>query len=85
MTGTVLALVGATGSTAITFVLPGFFYFYMTKPIQYDNHDGDDHSEDGDDHGVDVGCYHRWLRIAALLFGVMGLILMPICLVGIFI
>lgn len=27
----VLAFVGATGSTAVSYILPGFFYYYMFK------------------------------------------------------
>lgn len=66
-TGTVLALVGATGSTAITFVLPGFFFYYMTPNCFSDSH------------------YSYIMRISALLFGLLGLLLMPICLIVIFI
>ncbi len=32
----VLAFVGATGSTAVSYILPGFFYYYMFKNPEVD-------------------------------------------------
>lgn len=60
--GVVLALIGATGSTVITFILPGAAYFQLFQ------HDGP-----------------VWKRNCAALLFCMGIVIMPVCLVFIFI
>jgi amino acid permease len=60
--GTVLAFVGATGSIAVSYILPGFFYYFIFR-------------EEGP----------AWKRHLALAQGVLGLLLMPLCLTFIFI
>ena len=59
--GVVLALIGATGATTLSFILPGFFYYIIFKnegPV--------------------------WKRNLALAQGIAGLIIMPMCLIFIF-
>jgi len=60
--GVVLALVGATGSTTVSYILPGFFYYIIFK-------------EEGP----------VWKRNLALTQGIVGLILVPLCLSFIFV
>ncbi|KAJ1406243.1 transmembrane amino acid transporter protein-domain-containing protein, partial [Ochromonadaceae sp. CCMP2298] len=59
--GTVLALVGATGSTTVSYILPGFFYFFL-----FENKGP------------------AWKRYLALAQGIIGLIIVPVCLTFIF-
>jgi len=59
----VLALVGATGSTTVSYILPGFFYYLLFK-----------NPEDGP----------GWKRSAALAQGILGILIIPFCLVFIF-
>ena len=58
----VLAVVGATGSATVSYILPGFF-FYLTFP---------------------KGQAPEWKRNAALIQGIVGLLIIPICLTFIF-
>ena len=59
--GIVFALVGATGATTVSFILPGAAYYIMYK---------------------DTG--PAWKRIGALLLACCGCLIMPICLVFLF-
>jgi hypothetical protein len=60
--GVVLALIGATGSTVITFILPGAAYYQLFR------HEGP-----------------PWKRAGAALLFCTGVVIMPVCLVFIFI
>jgi amino acid permease len=86
---TVLAYVGATGSTTISFILPGLFYFKISSP------DSIYHQalakEDDDDANAAEGLFGEgpsrtarwkalWLRRAALTLSVYGVVVMVTCL-----
>jgi len=49
----VLAFVGSTGSTAISFILPGIFYYRMTRPDGLLPRTPEDGGKDDDDDGDD--------------------------------
>lgn len=77
----VLSYVGATGSTAISFILPGLFYWKITQqdpegyhPIAEDD-DADDHSDRHDSKRS-----RRWLRYASAALGIYGCCFMVVCL-----
>jgi len=84
----VLAYVGSTGSTSISFILPGLFYWRISKPgstanriVQYGD-DSDDEDED-EESGVLEGhekWQKTWLRNAAFALMVYGIIVMITCL-----
>ena len=91
----VLAYVGSTGSTSISFILPGLFYYKISSPdsvhhqkLLKEDDDEDDVSDDGeDDEGVGfLGRVKisRWrrglLRKAALALAIYGLLVMVVCL-----
>eukprot|EP00602_Paraphysomonas_sp_CaronLab_P002598 CAMPEP_0185020326 /NCGR_PEP_ID=MMETSP1103-20130426/2919_1 /TAXON_ID=36769 /ORGANISM="Paraphysomonas bandaiensis, Strain Caron Lab Isolate" /LENGTH=453 /DNA_ID=CAMNT_0027551155 /DNA_START=88 /DNA_END=1449 /DNA_ORIENTATION=- len=61
--GVVLSLVGATGSTIVSYILPGFFYYLIFKDLEGP----------------------VWKRNLALAQGVLGLIIIPVCLTFIFV
>jgi amino acid permease len=56
--GIILALIGASGSTAVSYILPGFFYYFS-----FGEHEGP-----------------AWKRNLALLQGLTGLTIVPLCL-----
>ena len=60
--GTVLSLIGATGSTVITYILPGAAYYVM-------------HPDTGP----------AWKRYGAVVLFCAGCVIMPVCLVFIFV
>ena len=91
----VLAYVGSTGSTSISFILPGLFYYKISDP-QSAHHqrlmkedDDEESGEDGDEDegllgggGIKGGAWRRrWLRRASLALAVYGLVVMVTCLV----
>src|SRR5271169_6578119 len=49
----VLAFVGSTGSTAISFILPGIFYYRMTRPGGLLPRAPEDSAKDDDDDNSD--------------------------------
>lgn len=85
----VLAYVGSTGSTSISFILPGLFYYKISNPAAgyrewSAGKDDDDASllpTDVDGSGRPSAPWHqRWLRKAALGLAVYGAIVMIVCL-----
>lgn len=58
-----LSIVGATGSTTVSYILPGFYYYVLFRK-----------AEDGP----------AWKRYLALIQGIAGLIIVPLCLTFIF-
>ena len=91
----VLAYVGSTGSTSISFILPGLFYYKISSPESPHHQklmkEDDDEAEDSDgdeDEGLLGGIRHRsksWqrglLRRLSLALAVYGILVMIICLV----
>lgn len=93
----VLAYVGSTGSTSISFILPGLFYYKISSPhsphhqrLMKEDDDGDegsgmDGSEDGDEHIESWRMGRQWrrklLRRLSLALAVYGVIVMVTCLV----
>ena len=61
--GVILSIVGATGSTIVSYILPGFVYYLTFR---------DDSSSP------------KWKTNLALIQGILGLIIMPVCLTFIF-
>ena len=61
--GVVFSLIGATGSTIITYILPGAAYYVLHPP----------------------GVGPDWMRNVAYAYVVFGCIIMPFCLVFIFV
>lgn len=61
--GVVLSIVGATGSTIVSYILPGFIYYVTFK---------------------DDSASPKWKTNLALFQGCLGLVIMPVCLVFIF-
>ena len=91
---TVLAYVGSTGSTSISFILPGLFYYKISSP-ESPHHQKlmkeDDDEDDGsgsDDEGLLGGSMlksgpwrRKWLRRLSLAVAIYGVIVMITCLV----
>ena len=92
----VLAYVGSTGSTSISFILPGLFYYKISSPdspqhqklMKEDDDESEDYSEDDDDRtllgpgGLKSGPWRRKiLRRASLALAIYGVIVMVTCLV----
>ncbi|KAF3919530.1 hypothetical protein ABW20_dc0101528 [Dactylellina cionopaga] len=92
----VLAYVGSTGSTSISFILPGLFYWKISKPgpganrINHvgDGSDDDSGSDDDDEEGMlmppgmerESVKVKRLLRKAAAALVIYGFVVMAICL-----
>jgi amino acid permease len=89
----VLAYVGSTGSTTISFILPGLFYYKISDP-ESSHHQRLVKDEDDEDEGVDSeGGYvsreghsnrdfrRGLLRNGALALSVYGVVVMVVCLV----
>lgn len=80
----VLAYVGSTGSTAISFILPGLFYYKISAPDSVFHQrlvkDQDDEEEGG---GIGAGARggDGWLRKASLAIAIYGFVVMVTCLV----
>jgi len=91
---TVLAFVGSTGSTAISFILPGLFYWKLCSPEGYAYVNKDDDDMEPEDVGVDensaddetaplfnvVVRRKQWLRWGALALAIYGFCVMALCL-----
>lgn len=91
----VLAYVGSTGSTSISFILPGIFYYKMSSPnsplhqkLNKEDDDEDDESGHDDNDGLfGIGVLKRmvWrkniLRQLSLALAVYGVVVMITCLV----
>lgn len=90
---TVLAYVGSTGSTSISFILPGLFYFKISSPDSPHHQklmkEDDDEEESGDEHEGLLGGYrpksNSWrkglLRKASLALAAYGVVVMITCLI----
>lgn len=84
----VLAYVGSTGSTSISFILPGLFYYKISDPESIHQHrlakGDDDDSEDEDDEEAAGGSTPHWrktlLRKASLGLAFYGVFVMVVCL-----
>ena len=91
----VLAYVGSTGSTSISFILPGLFYYKISSPdsahhqkLMKEDDDEDDLSDGNeDDEGegflgkVKVSRWRRGLlRKSALALAIYGIVVMVVCL-----
>lgn len=91
----VLAYVGSTGSTSISFILPGLFYYKISSPKSPHHQKfmkADDDEQDDDDGDEDEGLLggKRWkgnawrkklLRRLALALAIYGIVVMITCLV----
>lgn len=94
---TVLAYVGSTGSTSISFILPGLFYYKISSPdsshhqkLMKEDDDERDASEGEEDEGLlsggggarKTGGWRKdWLRKGSLALAIYGLVVMVTCLV----
>ena len=92
---TVLAYVGSTGSTSISFILPGLFYYKISSPESPHHQkllkEDDDEEDDGsgsDDEGLLGGSRlkskpwrRKLLRRLSLAVAIYGVIVMITCLV----
>ena len=91
----VLAYVGSTGSTSISFILPGLFYYKISAPDSghrerlrqgYDDEDeGEDSREDegllGGERIRSASWRKGWLRRCSLALAIYGAVVMITCLV----
>jgi amino acid permease len=90
----VLAYVGSTGSTTISFILPGLFYYKISDPdsphhqrLVKDEDDEDEfHSGEAEGYVTREGYNNRdWrrglLRNAALALSIYGVLVMVVCLI----
>ena len=89
----VLAYVGSTGSTSISFILPGLFYYKISAPDsphhqKLTKEDDDEEESDSEDEGLlgggglKAGPWRRKiLRRLSLALAVYGIIVMITCLI----
>ena len=85
----VLAYVGSTGSTSISFILPGLFYYKISDPHSIHHQtllketDEEDASQDEENGGVwnGFGFTSGLLRPLSLALAVYGIVVMVVCLV----
>ena len=91
----VLAYVGSTGSTSISFILPGLFYYKISSPdsphhqkLMKEDDDERDGSDDDDDEGLlgagglkGSGWRKNLLRRLSLALAIYGVVVMVACLV----
>lgn len=92
----VLAYVGSTGSTSISFILPGLFYYKIASPdspqhqrlLKEDDDESEDYADDDEDGtligpgGLKSGPWRRkMLRRASLALAIYGVVVMVTCLV----
>ena len=91
----VLAYVGSTGSTSISFILPGLFYYKISSQdsphhqrLMKEDDDEDGDSDDGDDEGLLGGGGPKggaWrknvLRQLSLALAIYGVVVMITCLI----
>ncbi|MCJ1399780.1 hypothetical protein MMC11_002983 [Xylographa trunciseda] len=92
---TVLAYVGSTGSTSISFILPGLFYYKISSPdslhhqrLTKEDDDGGDVIDDEEDEGLlggrssKSGSWRRTLlRRLSLALAIYGFVVMVTCLI----
>ena len=84
----VLAYVGSTGSTSISFILPGLFYYKISDPDSIHHHrlmkEDDDESGEDDEEGLGDLRPGSWrktiLRKLSLSLSIYGLFVMILCL-----
>lgn len=85
----VLAYVGSTGSTSISFILPGLFYYKISSPDsahhqRLQKEDDDDESETDEEEGLGASNRAHWrktiLRKLSLALAIYGLFVMILCL-----
>lgn len=90
----VLAYVGSTGSTSISFILPGLFYYKISSPdsplhqalLKEDDDEDYESGDDGDDEGGSLLQAKRWfrsknlLRKLSLALAIYGAVVMIVCL-----
>lgn len=84
----VLAYVGSTGSTSISFILPGLFYYKISDPDSIHHQrlakEDDDESGDDDEGGPGDHRINSWrrtiLRKLSLALAVYGVLVMITCL-----
>jgi len=84
----VLAYVGSTGSTSISFILPGLFYYKISAPESVHHQrllkDDDGDQSDDNDEAPRGGQRSHWrkhlLRRLALALAIYGIFIMVICL-----
>jgi amino acid permease len=86
----VLAYVGSTGSTSISFILPGLFYYKISAPESIHHQrltkedDEDDSGSDYEETLVSQGRSSSWrktiLRKLSLALAIYGLFVMILCL-----
>lgn len=89
----VLAYVGSTGSTSISFILPGLFYYKISSPDspyhQRLMKENDDEEEEGDEDegllgggGLKGGLWRkRLLRRLSVALAIYGVVVMITCLI----
>jgi len=78
----VLAYVGSTGSTSISFILPGLFYWKISDPDMGNLiHKIDDDEEEGGFNEWLQSWQTRWLRVGAAMLVTWGFLVMAVCLV----
>ncbi len=92
----VLAYVGSTGSTSISFILPGLFYYKISSPdsplhqkLMKEEDDESDDSDDEEDAGLLSGSgllrrmpgRRQLLRQLSLVLALYGVVVMITCLV----
>lgn len=91
----VLAYVGSTGSTSISFILPGLFYYKISAPDSFHHQRLAKEDDDQDDLGAGAeeegllgqggGAKSSWrkkiLRQLALALAIYGILVMIVCLV----
>ncbi len=64
--GFILSLVGATGSTMVSFILPGFIYYFTFRSSFLSS-------------SISSSSYGVWKLYGSFLLGTLGVILMPLC------
>lgn len=89
----VLAYVGSTGSTSISFILPGLFFYKISDPDSSNQQrltkqDDDEDSEDAEPVDADAALLRpttswrkTWLRRASLALAIYGVVVMVVCLI----
>ncbi|KAE9963245.1 hypothetical protein BLS_009493 [Venturia inaequalis] len=90
----VLAYVGSTGSTSISFILPGLFYYKISSPdsplhqalLKEDDDEDYDSGDEGDEEDGSLLQVKRWfrsknlLRKLSLALAIYGAVVMVVCL-----
>jgi len=91
----VLAYVGSTGSTSISFILPGLFYYMISAPssshhqkLMKEDDDDEVLAVGGEDEGLLTGGGHQFingrgklLRTLSMALAIYGFVVMVTCLV----